>query len=353
MLYPLKFKPLFKEYIWGGRNLAMLGKALPEEGIVAESWEVACHKNGSSVVANGAYEGISLPDMIAKFGRKLIGASVYHTDFSRFPLLVKLIDAENNLSVQVHPDDAFAFVNENGECGKNEMWYIISAKPGAKIVYDVVPGTTWESFAEAVMENDVASCLNSIEVFPGDIINIPAGVVHSIGKGIMLAEVQQNSDATYRVYDYGRTGRELHIDKALKVINFSMVGRKSKYTGIKLATSSGCSRRITVANNYFCTEVYDVNGAICDITNGSRFYIFVFISGNGSIIWNSGEMTVNAGESLLIPAALGRYTLTGEFTALKIYKPNLAEDVLQPLKTAGIPEEVIFSEIGGLDLSLK
>lgn len=353
MLYPLKFKPLFKEYIWGGRNLAMLGKALPEEGIVAESWEVACHKNGSSVVANGAYEGISLPDMIAKFGRKLIGASVYHTDFSRFPLLVKLIDAENNLSVQVHPDDAFAFVNENGECGKNEMWYIISAKPGAKIVYDVVPGTTWESFAEAVMENDVARCLNSIEVFPGDIINIPAGLVHSIGKGIMLAEVQQNSDATYRVYDYGRTGRELHIDKALKVMNFSMVGRKCKYTGIELATSSGCSRRITVANNYFCTEVYDVNGAISDITNGSRFYIFVFISGNGSIIWNSGEMTVNAGESLLIPAALGRYTLTGEFTALKIYKPNLAEDVLQPLKTAGIPEEVIFSEIGGLDLSLK
>jgi mannose-6-phosphate isomerase len=105
----------------------LLGKALPEEGIVAESGS-ACHKNGSSVVANGAYEGTSLPDMIAKFGRKLIGASVYQTDFSRFPLLVKLIDAENNLSVQVHPDDAFAFVNENGECGKNEMWYIISTK---------------------------------------------------------------------------------------------------------------------------------------------------------------------------------------------------------------------------------
>jgi mannose-6-phosphate isomerase len=353
MLYPLKFKPLYKDYVWGGRNLALLGKALPEEGIVAESWEVACHKNGSSVVANGAYEGTSLPDMIAKFGRKLIGASVYQTDFSRFPLLVKLIDAENNLSVQVHPDDAFAFVNENGECGKNEMWYIISTKPGAKIVYDVVPGTTRESFAEAVLENDVARCLNSVEVYPGDVINIPAGTVHSIGKGIILAEVQQNSDATYRVYDYGRVGRELHIDKALKVINFNMAGRKSKYTGIELAISNGCSRRIAVANDYFCTEVYNVKGAISDITNGSRFYIYVFISGNGTIIWDGDEMTVNAGESVLIPAALGKYKLVGELTALKIYKPNLSEDVIQPLIMAGIPEKIIYSEVAGLEYRHK
>jgi mannose-6-phosphate isomerase len=353
MLYPLKFKPLYKDYVLGGGKLALLGKALPEEGIVAESWEVACHKKGSSVVANGAYEGTSLPDMIAKFGRKLIGASVYQTDFSRFPLLVKLIDAENNLSVQVHPDDAFAFVNENGECGKNEMWYIISTKPGAKIVYDVVPGTTRESFAEAVLENDVARCLNSVEVYPGDVINIPAGTVHSIGKGIILAEVQQNSDATYRVYDYGRVGRELHIDKALKVINFNMAGRKSKYTGIELAISNGCSRRIAVANDYFCTEVYNVKGAISDITNGSRFYIYVFISGNGTIIWDGDEMTVNAGESVLIPAALGKYKLVGELTALKIYKPNLSEDVIQPLIMAGIPEEIIYSEVAGLEYRHK
>lgn len=353
MLYPLKFKPLYKDYVWGGRNLAMLGKALPEEGIVAESWEVACHKNGSNVVANGAYAGISLPDMITRFGRKLIGASVYQTDYSRFPLLVKLIDAENNLSVQVHPDDAFAFVNENGECGKNEMWYIISAKPGAKIVYDVVPGTTREIFAEAVMENEVARCLNSIEVYPGDIINIPAGTVHSIGKGIILAEVQQNSDATYRVYDYERIGRELHIEKALKVINFGMAGRKHKYSGIELDLASGCSRRITVANHYFCTELYNVNGTVNDRTDGSRFFIFLIVSGDGAIIWPGGEMPLNTGESLLLPAALGKYALTGRFTAMKIYKPNLLEDVLQPLKAAGFPEEKIFDDIAGLDLSLK
>ncbi len=349
MLYPLKFKPLFKDYVWGGRNLASLGKALPEKGIVAESWEVACHKNGTSVVANGAYEGTCLPDMITKFGRRLIGASVYQTDFSKFPFLVKFIDANNNLSVQVHPDDTFAFFNENGESGKNEMWYIISAKPGAKIVYDVVPGTTREDFAAAIMLNDVERCLNFIEVFPGDIINIPAGMVHSIGKGIMLAEIQQNSDLTYRVYDFGRTGRELHIEKALKVIDFNLIGRKSKYTGIELSISNNCTKRIAVANRHFCAEVYSICGKINEITDGNKFVIYVFTAGNGSIFWDGGELTVNVGESILIPAALGKYTLSGEFTALKTYKPNLSEDVLHPLRMAGISEKIIYSEIAGLE----
>jgi len=352
MLYPLKFKPLYKDYIWGGRNLEILGKTLPDNGIVAESWEVSCHKNGSSIIANGEFEGLSLPDLVERLGRELMGSSLPHEDIDKFPLLIKFIDAENNLSVQVHPDDAYAKSRENGEYGKNEMWYIISAKPGAKIVYDIVPGITREMFAAAVFENRVESCLKSVEVFPGDAINIPAGLVHAIGKGILLAEVQQNSDTTYRVYDYGRVGRQLHIEKALEVIDFGSAGRREKYAGLEICLCNGCTKKIVIANQYFCTEVYHVNGKFDDNADGSKFVIYTFISGNGGILWDAGEMTVAMGESVLIPASLGKYSLTGNFSALKAYIPDLEKDVLQPLKKSGKSMYEIFSEVGGLEAAL-
>ncbi len=355
MLYPLKFKPLYKDYIWGGRNLAILGKPLPSEGIVAESWEVACHKNGSSIVANGCYEGTPLPELLTMFGSELAGKALPQQDIKKFPLLVKLIDAENDLSVQVHPDDAFAHKHENGEYGKTELWYIINAKPGARLVYGVVPGTTRESFEAAAARNDVESCLNSIEVYSGDVIYIPAGTVHAIGKGIILAEIQQNSDTTYRIYDYGRVGRELHIEKALQVIDFSSTGRREKYTGIELPIPGAGKKKIgagkkkiIAANKYFCTEVYDIDGIVYENADGSRFHIYVFTSGDGSVSWEGGELPVTSGESVLIPASLGKYHITGRFTALKVYKPDIEGDVILPLKKAGITEEKIYSEIAGL-----
>jgi mannose-6-phosphate isomerase len=348
MLYPLKFKPLYKDYVWGGRNLASLGKKLPPAGIVAESWEIACHKNGTSIIANGEYEGMTLPELIGRYGRKIVGNALPDKDVEKFPLLVKFIDAENNLSVQVHPDDEFAQAYENGEYGKNEMWYIISAKPGAKLIYDVVPGTTREKFAEAIEKNIVESCLKTIEVFPGDVINIPAGIVHAIGKGIILAEIQQNSDITYRIYDYGRTGRPLHIEKALQVIDFKSEGRKEKYCGIELDLGGGCIKRIVIANQYFCTEIYDINGEILEIADGSKFHIYILTSGSGMIAWNGGKTGMKTGDSVLVPAALGEYSLSGSFTALKTYVPNLYIDVMQPLLNSGKNQDEILSGIGGL-----
>lgn len=353
MLYPLKFKPLYKDYVWGGRNLEALGKTLPATGIVAESWEVSCHKNGSSIIANGEYEGKTLPELLGRLGRKLIGNYLPQKDVDKFPLLIKFIDADSNLSVQVHPDDIYAYENENGEYGKNEMWYIISAKPGAKLVYDVIPGTTREKFACAVSENRVESLLKTVEVFAGDVINIPAGLVHAIGKGILLAEVQQNSDTTYRVYDYGRTGRPLHIAKALDVIDFNSVGRREKYTGLGLDLGKGCSKRIVIANQYFCTEVYNIAGRVHENADGSKFFIYTFTSGNGSISWNGGEIAAGIGESVLIPAAMGMYSLAGEFTALRVYIPDLESDVIQPLKNSGKSIDDIFTEIGGLKIAME
>jgi mannose-6-phosphate isomerase len=353
MLYPLIFEPLYKNYIWGGRNLKLLGKTLPDEGIFAESWEVACHKNGSSIIANGEFQGIALPDVIKRFGRKIIGDSLPQKDVDKFPLLVKLIDAENNLSVQVHPDDAYAYQNENGEYGKNEMWYIISARRGARLVYDVVPGTTRETFTAAVAGNRVEDCLKTVDVFAGDVINIPAGLIHAIGKGIVLAEVQQNSDTTYRVYDYGRVGRALHIEKALDVIDFNSTGRPEKYGGLEISLGQGCSRRIVIANNYFCAEICHISGKINENADGSKFFIYTFTAGGGNISWKGGEMTVSAGMSLLIPASMEDYSFSGDFTALKSYVPNLESDIIRPLVDSGRSIREIRSEIGGLTDALK
>ncbi|NJD03091.1 MAG: class I mannose-6-phosphate isomerase [Ruminiclostridium sp.] len=347
MLYPLKFKPVYKDYVWGGRNFEKLGKQLPE-GIVAESWEVSCHKNGTSIVANGEFEGITLPNLIKLFGRALIGSELPEKDVEKFPLLVKFIDADKNLSVQVHPGDSYARANENGEYGKNEMWYIIAARPGAKLVYDVRPGITREAFAQAVRDNKVESCLKSIEVFPGDAINIPSGLIHAIGQGIMLAEVQQNSDTTYRVYDYGRTDRPLHIEKALDVIDFNSAGRKEKYEGLELDLGNGSSKKHIIATDYFSVEVYNIDGTVTEYATGGKFYIYTVFEGSGGMVWDTGSLDIKAGESLLIPAALGKYALSGRMKALKCYVPNIKKDVLEPLVKSGYGNEDIIASIGGL-----
>ncbi len=347
MLYPLKFIPVYKDYPWGGRNFEKFGRILPD-GIIAESWEVSCHPNGVSIVSEGELAGTSLPELVERYGRKLMGTALPEKDIKKFPLLVKFIDADKNLSVQVHPDDAYAQANENGEYGKNEMWYIISAKPGARLVYDVKPGIDREAFSQAIKENRVESCLNYVEVFPGDVINIPAGLVHAIGEGIMLAEIQQNSDVTYRVYDYGRKGRTLHIKQALDVIDFNSTGRKPKTTGLKVLHPSGSSVTYLVANGYFSVELYEISGKTDERADGSRFFIYTFIEGEGNITWDSGTTSIKGGETILIPACLGEYSIAGRLKALKSYVPDIEENVIRPLKQAGYSENEIFENVAGL-----
>ncbi len=351
-LYPLTFIPVYKDYPWGGRNFEKFGRKLPD-GVNAESWEISCHPDGISIVANGTYAGMPLPDLIKKLGRRLIGTALPDRDVEKFPLLVKFIDAENKLSVQVHPDDEYALEHE-GEYGKNEMWYIISAKPGAHLIYDVVPGTTRESFAKAIKEGTLESCLKKVEVFPGDVINIPAGLVHAIGEGIMLAEIQQNSNTTYRVYDYDRVGKDgkkrpLHIEKSLDVIDFKGAGRREKCPGLKLSIGEGSTSTFVVANRYFAVEVLDIDGTVEQVADGSRFHIYTFTEGKGRIICEGkNELPVKAGVSVLIPAAMGPYIIEGKLKGLKSYVPDLRENVMVQLKNAGYTEEQIFENIGGI-----
>lgn len=325
MFYPLKFKPVYKDYLWGGRNLEKLGRDLPE-GKVAESWEVSGHPDGLSIISSGECKGLSLPGFFQKFGQVALGSALPQKYLHEFPLLVKLIDANNKLSVQVHPTDDYAQKHEGGY-GKNEMWYIIDAKPGASLIYDVAPGMNQEKFAQAIKQGTIGQCLQSVEVSPGDVIDIPAGLVHGIGEGILLAEIQQSSNLTYRIYDYDRVDaqgkkRPLHVEKALEVIDFNSQGRVAKKEQLKEEIAPGCTKTELVANKYFVVELYDIKTKLPQAARGQRFFIYTFLTGQGSISYEGGDVPIKAAESVLIPASLGQYTIEGDLKFIKSFLPN-------------------------------
>lgn len=352
MFYPIKFHPVYKDYLWGGRNLEKLGRNLPD-GIIAESWEVSAHPDGVSVVKNGIYAGWSLPRLLSEFGREIIGKELEEECLQKFPILVKLIDANQKLSVQVHPGDTFARQFENGEFGKTEMWYIISAKPGSEIIYDLKPGITREIFQKAIEQKKVEDCLQSQKVSAGDVVYIPSGIIHALGEGIVLAEIQQNSNATYRVYDYERVDAEgnqrmLHIQKALDVIRFNHSKNDINAKGLELKTGPDVSKTIISANRYFAVELYRVNGGLVESANGDRFAIYTFIHGDAVIHYGHDSMEIKSPESLLIPATLGDYRIEGEFTALKTYVPNLEKGIIMNLEKEGFSKTEIMSSIPGL-----
>lgn len=320
MFYPLKFVPVYKDYIWGGRNLERLGRVLPE-GKIAESWEISAHSDGISIVTNGCFAGLSLPELLAKFGRDIIGADLPEGYINHFPLLIKLIGANSQLSVQVHPDDQYAGIHEGG-WGKNEMWYIISADPGAEIIYDLIPGTDREKLAEAIRENRIESCLKTEPVSVGDVFNIPAGMVHGLGAGIVVAEIQQSSNLTYRLYDYNRIDaqgnpRPLHIEKALEVIDFDFVGQMGRLTGLIKENEPGLLRKELIVNDYFEVELCELDGAMGQTTDNRRFFCYTFLEGCGKINYEGGSLTFQGAESVLAPAALGDYIIEGKTKFLK------------------------------------
>jgi mannose-6-phosphate isomerase len=339
MIYPIKLKPVFKNYIWGGRNLKKFGVILPA-GKTAEVWEVSCHPDGISKISNGMYAGLSLDEYIIMMGKDAVGTDHYDSKTFVFPLLLKLIDANDKLSVQVHPNDDYAKNNENGELGKHEAWYIIDAKPGAQIIYNLIPGIDKEGFTESVNNSGIDQCLNYMNVFAGDVIDIYPGMIHSIGAGIVLAEIQQSSNLTYRLFDYDRMDikgnkRTLNIKKALDVIDFVPNNKKKKALGIDLQINAGAHKSFKLANKYFSLEVYWVDGAIEEHTDGSKFYIYFFLEGEAIVNYIDGKTSVNAGEAIFIPASMGKFTIKGKFKALKTYVPDIPLDIIAPLREAG------------------
>jgi mannose-6-phosphate isomerase len=310
-MYPLIFEPDFKDRVWGGNKLeSILNKTIPNNH-TGESWEIACHDNGQSIVKNGEFKGMTLKALLLEKGKEVIGKSFLEGD--KFPLLVKFIDAKDKLSVQVHPEDEYAFANENGELGKSEAWYVLQADQGSKLVAGLKDGVTKEIFKDMLLQDRLEEVLNEIEVKAGDVLDIPAGLIHAIGNGILLAEIQQNSDTTYRVYDYKRLGldgkpRELHVNKSLDVIDFDQKHSKELVKG-KVTDFSGYSLVEFVHNQYFVLQELKIQGQYVSEAREHSFEILMCVKGDAIIRYNNQEVKVEFGESLIIPAELKSYVI--------------------------------------------
>jgi mannose-6-phosphate isomerase len=322
-LYPLTFKPVLKDYIWGGRNFERLGRTLPE-GIIAESWEIAGHRNGTTVVNNGHFAGKHLTELHQELGLDLIGQNCqWAQERGKFPLLVKLLDANRPLSVQVHPTDEYALAHEGNELGKTEMWVVLFAEPDAKLILGVKKGANRATFREAILAGRLEPFLHYIPVQVGDHICVPAGSLHAIMDGLMIAEIQQNSDTTYRVYDWNRLGadgqpRPLHIDKALDVINFDQI-EPHLVPAEMIGSGAGIRRKLLCRNQYFVTERLELSaGAIYEgACDGASLEIWGVLRGTVQI----NDVDFSAVCFTLLPAAMGNFVVRAEAktTLLRTY----------------------------------
>jgi mannose-6-phosphate isomerase len=322
-VYPLTFEPQLRDYIWGGRNLERLyGRALPP-GPVAESWEISAHPEAPTRVLHGHWQGRTLPEVYAALGPALAGTRAAAGAWAkRFPLLVKLLDAERDLSVQVHPDDAYAQEHEEGDSGKVECWYILSARPGLELIYGLQPGVDREAFASAIEEGRVAETLARLPVQAGDCVYVPAGTVHAITAGAVLVEIQQNSDATYRVYDWERLGhdgrpRALHIQQALEVINWAG-GAPGVVQPQPVPAAEGVTRDRLVSCPQFELERIELAaGAEYEgLCSGETFEIWGCIEGQVTLRWQGAPEQLEAIGFALLPAALGTFRIRADGPAL-------------------------------------
>ncbi len=310
-MYPLKMNPIFKDNIWGGSRLRdEYNKNTPYD-ITGESWEVASHPNGESTVTGGEYDGKTIKELTHILKEKLLGDKVYKGDEAKFPLLIKFIDARQSLSVQVHPDDEYANANENGELGKTEMWYVMDAAEGSGIIYGFKECIGKDTFKASIENNTLLEHTHFAPCNKGDSFFIPAGTLHAIGEGLLIAEIQQNSDTTYRVYDYDRRDangntRELHIDKAVDV---------TKLCPACANLSAGENETVIADCEYFRVEKLIITSPVKWKVNKARFEALVVCDGLVSI--NGFEF--KKGETALIPAYIGDIILEGNGTVLKTY----------------------------------
>ncbi|MEM7033397.1 MAG: type I phosphomannose isomerase catalytic subunit [Chloroflexota bacterium] len=329
-LYPLTFTPQLRDYVWGGRNLEQLYDRTLPPGITAESWEISGHPNAPTIVDQGALKGQSLPQVLEDFGEALVGSRAeWALARNKFPLLIKLLDANQSLSVQVHPNDAYGLAHEGGELGKTEMWYVLHAEPDAKVVFGVKSGVTSEGFARAIAENRLETQLHYQPIKAGDAIFVEAGSVHALLEGAVIAEIQQNSDITYRVYDWGRLGnegkpRELHVKKALEVINFSQV-EPGPYQPQQIESTPDISRSEISRCDYFVVEVVCLKkgSTFQGCTTGESLEIWGTTEGISRVHHSQQSIPLPAIRFALIPATLGEFTIQAETDCvlLRTYLP--------------------------------
>ena len=319
-MQPIKFQPLLKQTLWGGDKIVTFKHLDSQLENVGESWEISGVKDNETIVKEGPLKGKSLNEVVAELKDRLVGKENYQCFGDEFPLLIKFIDARQDLSIQVHPNDEIAH-KQGKPHGKTEMWYLMESEPGAKLYCGLKKQITPDQYKEMVDNDTICDALAQYEVKEGDCFFLPAGRIHAIGPGCFLAEIQQTSDVTYRIYDYKRKDkngnyRELHTKLAAESINYQVendyrthyVGRLNK--GVSL-----------VQCPYFCTAVYDLNEPMTlDYSELDSFVILIGLKGEGKIIDNEGnEVSIMAGDTLLIPATTETLSVSGTVKFLETY----------------------------------
>lgn len=310
---PLFFNPIFMDRIWGGTELRSFGYDIPSD-TTGECWAFSAHPNGQSVVKNGKFAGKTLGELW-EHNRELFG----NAEGDRFPLLTKILDANQDLSVQVHPNDEYAKVHENGELGKTECWYIVDCKEGAEIIFGH-HAQTKEELASMITENKWTELLNKVSVKKGDFFFVPSGTIHAIGEGIIILETQQNSDTTYRVYDYDRKDangntRELHVNQSVAV---TTVPHKADEYDVKVETNGDLTATTFIECDYFTVEKWDIQGSSI-ISQTKQFLLCSVIEGEGSIKKDSAVYSFKKGDHFLLPSGFGSFELEGNSELIVSY----------------------------------
>ena len=311
-MYPLKFEPILKQTLWGGDKIIPFKHLNSDLKGVGESWEISGVEDNESVVANGPDKGLTLADMVRRYREELVGEANYARFGNKFPLLIKFIDAKQDLSIQVHPTDELAKKRHNS-MGKTEMWYVMDAAEGASLFYGFAKEVSEEEFEERIRNHTLTDVLNKVMIHKGDVLFIDPGTIHAIGAGSLIAEIQQNSNVTYRVYDYGRKGpdgkeRELHVDKALQVTKREPAATDRDF-GPHVASCE-----------YFTVDKVILDGLrrkkLTGEADGTSFVSVLVMSGAGKITASGQTMEVKKGDSIFITAGSGEYELEGDMEAL-------------------------------------
>ncbi len=313
----LKLTPAIKDYIWGGTRLSKEFDYVTFTDRQAEAWVLSCHSAGECVIENGDFKGRTLSDVLKNEGKNYLGKNCER--FEEFPILIKLIDALDNLSVQVHPDDEYAMRVE-GEYGKTEAWYIVDCDEGAEIIYGFKKDITKEQFRQSIEDNTLLDYVNRVKVKKGDIFFIEAGTLHAICKGILLAEVQQNSNTTYRVYDYGRLQngkpRELHVDKAIDVTSTKALECSGTPMGERLE-KDGYAETLLTKCELFTVKRLEIEERAVLTADESSFVSLLCLDGNGVVMHDDTCITLYKGDSLFVPANFGEFEILGNLTVIE------------------------------------
>lgn len=316
-LYPLQFEPILKERIWGGTKLKTFLNKPITSNITGESWEISTVENDVSVVANGSLKGKSLNELINEFPEAVLGTKVYDQFGKQFPLLFKYLDAREDLSIQLHPNDELAKKRHNS-FGKTEMWYVMQADTDAQLIVGFKEKSSPEEYIKNLNNKTLLTILDSKKVKQGDVFMLDTGTIHAIGAGIVIAEIQQTSDITYRVYDFDRVDangktRELHIDLALEALNYEKIQSQRFY-----------SKTENIANeivncNYFTTNFIPLDGNIEIYKNQTSFTVYMCVEGDFKLTFDNESYSYEKGDTVLIPAAITDFQLSGKASILEIY----------------------------------